>query len=200
MNTQSSRPVFVFLVRHGQSQSNLAQGYALAEDADDVLTPLGERQARLAGRELSGLLEGAGLPRPTLHCSALTRAVQTAGEIAVGLDLTETPRSDSRWNEKRADETPEEVMVRVDEVLAEIVRGDGRPHVVVTHGHVLQFLVCQWLQASRPWPTDGPSSVHPLNGGITVLRGDELVAFNLLSHLVRGGAISPPPTPPSSEI
>jgi broad specificity phosphatase PhoE len=187
---------FLFLVRHGQCVSNLTQGFAVAEDAEDLLTPLGEHQAVLAGRELAALLHGAALSSPVVVSSALLRAEQTADLLVTEIDHAERLDPDPRWNEKSADESPEDVMVRVGDALAELQGGDGRPCVVVTHGHVLQFLVCQLLQVTRPWPTDGPSSVHPINGGITVLRGGELVAFNLLSHLVREGAVSPPAGPP----
>jgi probable phosphoglycerate mutase len=62
----------VFLIRHGESESNAK----VSESGDSVLTPLGHKQADAAGRAL----RGAGIER--LYCSLQQRALQTAGYIS----------------------------------------------------------------------------------------------------------------------
>ncbi len=63
------------LLRHGQSTWNALDRFTGWEDVD--LTPLGEEEARRAGR----LLAGAG-PLALVHTSVLTRAIRTA-ELAL---------------------------------------------------------------------------------------------------------------------
>lgn len=78
----------VILIRHGQSTFNLAYEQTGRDPGhvDALLTPLGERQARDAGRIL------ADEPVDLVICSPLTRALQTAhlifGERGVPIHVT----------------------------------------------------------------------------------------------------------------
>ena len=76
------------LIRHGQSINNLLwaeTGDSIGRHHDPALTPLGHQQAQLLGDALADDV----LPwRIThLHCSLMTRAVQTAAPLAEALDL-----------------------------------------------------------------------------------------------------------------
>jgi 2,3-bisphosphoglycerate-dependent phosphoglycerate mutase len=76
------------LVRHGQSGNNVlwsAQGSDHGRHPDTPLTPLGREQAH----RLAAFVAGGGLPwRPdAVHCSLMTRAVETAAPLADALDL-----------------------------------------------------------------------------------------------------------------
>ncbi len=76
------------LIRHGQSTNNLLweqTGAVDGREPDAPLTDLGHEQARLLAKSLAGGV----LPHAIdgLHCSLMTRAVQTAAPIADALDL-----------------------------------------------------------------------------------------------------------------
>ena len=65
----------IILVRHGQYEESSS------EDAKRVLTPLGRDQAEATGVRLAAILAAAaknGEVKVRLHCSTLTRAVETA--------------------------------------------------------------------------------------------------------------------------
>jgi broad specificity phosphatase PhoE len=97
-------PDQLWLVRHGESQGNLADARAHAlgvdrleldvRDPDVPLSPTGERQADALGRYLAGLAEG---PTAVLS-SPFTRAAETARRAAepVGLPV----RCDERLRER----------------------------------------------------------------------------------------------------
>src|SRR3954463_5816751 len=80
------RPLTLLLVRHGQSEWNVA-GRMQGQTGHVPLTPLGHEQAAAAARELTALRPGA------LVSSDLRRAVQTAEHCArrTGLPLSTTP-------------------------------------------------------------------------------------------------------------
>jgi 2,3-bisphosphoglycerate-dependent phosphoglycerate mutase len=76
------------VIRHGQSTNNLLweqTGGSEGRDHDPALTELGHVQARrLAATVADGVLPWA---ITQLHCSLMTRAVQTAAPLADALDL-----------------------------------------------------------------------------------------------------------------
>ncbi|SCX43931.1 Broad specificity phosphatase PhoE [Klenkia marina] len=97
-------PDQLWLVRHGESQGNLADARAHAlgvdrleldvRDPDVPLSPTGEQQADALGCHLAGLDE-----RPTaVLASPFTRAAETARRAATGLDLP--VRCDERLRER----------------------------------------------------------------------------------------------------
>lgn len=77
----------IYLVRHGQ---------ASAEGPDyDVLSPLGDAQSRIAGRELAR----RGLRDPLVVSGTLNRQRDTAKALIEAAKLTTESRFDLRWNE-----------------------------------------------------------------------------------------------------
>lgn len=79
-------PARLFLVRHGQTASNVAQILRGPASADDPLDPVGEAQARAVAAHLAAL----NLPQPRVYASPYRRAQQTAQTIAdaLGVPLT----------------------------------------------------------------------------------------------------------------
>lgn len=77
-------PARLFLVRHGQTASNVAQTLGAAHD--DPLDALGEAQAQAVAAHLAAL----DLPAPRVYASTYRRAQQTAQAIAdrLGVPLT----------------------------------------------------------------------------------------------------------------
>lgn len=76
------------LIRHGQSINNqlyAESGDSIGRHHDPALTPLGHRQARLLGDALAAGVLPWRITQ--LHCSLMTRAVQTAAPLADALDL-----------------------------------------------------------------------------------------------------------------
>lgn len=77
----------IHLVRHGQ---------ASAEAADyDVLSPLGDRQARIAGQELTR----RRVRDPLVVSGTLNRQRDTAKALIEAAALTVAPHADPRWDE-----------------------------------------------------------------------------------------------------
>jgi broad specificity phosphatase PhoE len=82
-----SRVPVIHLLRHGQ---------ACADGADyDVLSSLGDRQARVAGRELAR----RGLRDPLVVSGTLNRQRDTAKALIEAAGLTIAAAPDPRWNE-----------------------------------------------------------------------------------------------------
>ncbi len=92
-------PDLVFL-RHGQSTWNAENRFTGWTDVD--LSPLGEEEARTAGRQLGQALERGDLGRPgVVHTSVLTRAVRTANLTLDEMGLSWLPvRRHWRLNER----------------------------------------------------------------------------------------------------
>ncbi|MDL2343856.1 histidine phosphatase family protein [Deinococcus sp. MIMF12] len=74
----------LFLVRHGQTASNVAQ--TLGASHDDPLDPVGEAQARAVAAHFARL----DLPTPAVYASPFRRAGQTAAAIADALAVPVT--------------------------------------------------------------------------------------------------------------
>lgn len=74
----------LFLVRHGETASNVAQ--TLGASHDDPLTPRGEQQAHAVAAHLAAL----NLPAPHVYASHFRRAQQTAQAIAHALGVPVT--------------------------------------------------------------------------------------------------------------
>jgi broad specificity phosphatase PhoE len=191
----------IHLLRHGQ---------ASAEAADyDVLSPLGDRQARIAGRELLR----RGLRDPLVLSGTLNRQHDTAKALIEAAELTTTPRTDPRWNEydhlglvTRYPTSAATVQDHLDHALTawiedprggwDAFQGDaveavneipaeGRDAFVITSGGVIAA-VCGALLGLPPAGVVALNRVT-VNAGLTTLvrgsRGMSLVTFNDHAHL-----------------
>ncbi|GBF06627.1 phosphoglyceromutase 2, co-factor independent, gpm [Deinococcus aerius] len=76
-------PARLFLVRHGQTASNVSQILRGPSSADDPLDAVGEAQARAVASHLAAL----NLPRPRVYASPYLRARQTGEAIAAALGV-----------------------------------------------------------------------------------------------------------------
>lgn len=166
----------LIIIRRGQSLSNLkpwvpGEPYS---DESDVLTPLGDRQAALAGSAIAGLG-----PRNQweLVCSTSTRARLTARRIAAATGHPGPIRFERGLKEKEDDEPFESVLVRAQAAIdAWRCPGDL---VCVTHGHVIQSLVAAAIGVRA----DACTSLHPVNCAISIFLGRQLAVFNEWTHL-----------------
>jgi broad specificity phosphatase PhoE len=150
----------IVLVRHGQTEWSAAGRHTSRTDV--ALTPAGEAQARTVGARLAGRRFAA------IWCSPRQRAGRTA-ELA-GLAVTAIDDDLAEWDygdfegittaQIRADrpdwslwtdgapggESPEQVAVRVDRLLARVrpllAGGDV---ALVSHGHLLRVLGARWV-------------------------------------------------------
>jgi len=167
----------IILVRHGESWSNRERAFAGADDVDG-LTELGMNQAIAAGRLLAMLLDRSGTGNVTLISSDLRRAVETANLMAGELRDARRLPDDARLRERATDETPSQVLDRIEPALREAAEVAERALVVVTHGHIIQALVGRVVEARHP------ERLIPWNGGISVLQEGAVLTFNLLAHLL----------------
>jgi 2,3-bisphosphoglycerate-dependent phosphoglycerate mutase len=79
-----SKPIRIYLVRHGQSEANLDNAVnAALPDHQIALSPEGERQAAAAGEYLVRTLPAGA--RPRILCSPYARTRQTSAAIEVAL-------------------------------------------------------------------------------------------------------------------
>ena len=70
------------------------------------------------------------------------------------------------------------MLSRIHDWLYESTKHDPFPLIVVTHGHVIQFLVAESLQMAHP------EILQPWNCSITILVDGRLVAYNHVAHLL----------------
>lgn len=150
----------ILLIRHGQTEWSAAGRHTSYTDLD--LTDEGVRQAREAGERLSGRKFAAVISSPR------KRALRTA-EIA-GLTVTETTDDLAEWNYGEYEgitsatihesnpgwslwtdgapggETPEQITVRVDRVLARArALAELGDVVLIAHGHSLRVAGARWI-------------------------------------------------------
>jgi broad specificity phosphatase PhoE len=196
--------VRVFLVRHGQSLSNLDPPPNLPKAQLDNLTDLGRAQALRAGEALRGI------EIASIVTSATARARQTAEEIRRALDkasLEVDPRlrplelgvkpsgEPLDWDDRQAEwsagrdpapargESLEQLGRRLlAAVMERRPRGAGRSVVFVGHGEVISNFV-EMLKGTPP-PKRFPSA-RVRNGSITVVEAGatplpSLVLFDFL--------------------
>ncbi|HEU4349231.1 MAG TPA: histidine phosphatase family protein [Actinoplanes sp.] len=150
----------IVLIRHGQTEWSANGRHTSYTDID--LTPVGEEQAREAGRKLRGRRFAA------VFASPRKRALRTA-DLA-GLTVTEVTEDLAEWNYGEYEgittreirtmrpgwslwtdgcpggETPEQAGARLDRVLARarasLERGDV---AFVAHGHCLRVCGARWV-------------------------------------------------------
>jgi len=172
------------LLRHGQYN-------------EASLTPLGRRQAERAATRI------ARLPITAIHCSTLTRAVETAEIVAKRL-RGHTPRR-ARLLRECLPSTPPSLRKRGLAIPAPVRRaatlqvegayrryfkratGGAKCDLIVCHGNVIRYLTFRALgQRGEGWWNFGTSHC-----GITVVRilpdgRIKVDAYNDIGHLPRG--------------
>jgi 2,3-bisphosphoglycerate-dependent phosphoglycerate mutase len=130
-------PILV-LVRHGQSQWNLADLFTGWTDVD--LTEQGEAEARAAGRALAA----AGLEPTVVHTSVQTRAIRTADLALKELDRLWIPvRRSWRLNERHYGD----------------LQGRSKSETKARYGDE-QFLLWRRSYATPPPPLAGDDARH----------------------------------------
>jgi len=179
----------IFFARHGQCRSNTEWPISDYNDGIDPLTAEGRVQARKCGQFLTGLLPAV---RYRIYSSALRRAVESA-EIIAGVTKGELVRPDPRLNEYSSkSETHPDLLSRLNAFLSEISAVpvvEGERSIIVTHGHVLECLMCQALGA----PIRAISKGHyggqagltsHANGGVTAIYRGEILLWNYHVHIL----------------
>jgi broad specificity phosphatase PhoE len=81
--------MYLFLIRHGQSEGNVTGQLQGWQDA--ALTPLGEQQARRTAAALSAFLAEAGITLDAIYSSPLQRARRTAEAIGAQVGVAVEP-------------------------------------------------------------------------------------------------------------
>ncbi|MBB5912293.1 putative phosphoglycerate mutase [Nocardia transvalensis] len=151
------------LLRHGETEWSRARRHTGRTDVP--LTPLGEEQARAAGR-LLGTLE---LRDPLVLTSPKQRAVRTAELAGLTVDRTDDDLLEWDYGDYEGITTPEiqrtapgwtiftgevpggesaaEVGARADRVLASIEPDlNARDVLLVGHGHFSRALIARWAE------------------------------------------------------
>jgi broad specificity phosphatase PhoE len=190
----------IYLVRHGQASADGANY--------DVLSPLGDEQARVAGRELAR----RGLRDPVVVSGTLNRQRDTAKALIEAAALTTELRTDPRWNEydhlgliDKYPASAETVQGSLDHALTSWIEDQsdgwddfqggaiaaldeikGRDAIVVTSGGVIAA-ICGALLGLQPAGIVALNRVT-VNAGFTTLivgASINLLTFNDHAHLDR---------------
>lgn len=150
----------VWLARHGETEWSLSKRHTGSTDLP--LTDRGLREAErlgpaLAGREFARVLSSPLLrARQTCEGAGLLDRAELRDEL-VEWDYGEYEgRTTAEIHEDRPDwllwtdgapggESPEEVAVRVDPLVAELREADGDA-ILFAHGHVLRVLAARWIE------------------------------------------------------
>lgn len=184
-----SAPGVIFFVRHGQCRSNVEWPIADYHDGLDPLSDLGRSEAKKCGRFLKTLLPSISW---RIGSSSLLRAIQTAEIIGEHTGSVLAGR-DERLNEySNSKEDHPTLLRRVGSYLAELATvplAQHERHLVVTHGHVLECLLCEALGAViRVIDKGGHGGqaglVTHANGGVSAFYQGELLLWNAHMHLL----------------
>ncbi len=149
----------IYLIRHGETEWSLGGRHTGISDIP--LTEHGRQQARLLAQELSTrnfnlvLTSPLRRARETCELAGFAQCAEIDPDLMEwnygdyeGLTSEQIHASRPAWtifNEGGpGGETPEQVGVRVDRVLAR-VRTAGSDAVLFAHGHVLRVLAARWL-------------------------------------------------------
>lgn len=167
----------IIVIRHGQSMSNLSPwvpGEPYSDDLD-TLTALGVRQAASVADAVGSLRLRAGWQ---LVSSTDTRARMTAKVISA----SNGRRGEIRWEPglvEKDEAEPFDVVLGRARIAIDRWRMPSGDLVCVTHGHVIQTLVADAIGLRA----DACTSLHPVNGAISVFLNRQLAVFNECGHL-----------------
>jgi broad specificity phosphatase PhoE len=139
----SRRALFL---RHGESAHNAHTGTEeLADEEGDLLTEVGQAQARAAGEGIAAL--GLGVDR--LLTSPMRRARETAAALAEGLGL-EPEVVPCAHEMGSAEETFGQAVARVRRLRAELeARPEEETPLLVTHGIFTRFFLLDAMLGER---------------------------------------------------
>ena len=171
----------IYLLRHGQSESNVTSGYVAGLDHDSPLTPLGFEQARALGKRLGG--EGQEFDR--IYSSTMIRAVQTTRTM---LDAMGQPdRGFIQVEELIEQQMPGWRGVRTEEAftpeLMAYIRGKGRDFVPPGGEslRVVQRRVAGWLERELIYNEELVAQDRPLTVAIV---GHGAATKSLLQYIM----------------
>jgi broad specificity phosphatase PhoE len=149
----------IYLIRHGETQWSLSGRHTGVSDIP--LTDHGRQQARLLVPELAAknfdpvLTSPLRRARETCELAGLAERAEIDPDLMEwnygvyeGLTSDQIHAARPAWtifnDGAPGGETPEQVGVRVDRVIAR-VRAAGRDAALFAHGHVLRVLAARWL-------------------------------------------------------
>jgi broad specificity phosphatase PhoE len=178
---------WIYLVRHGQADQ------VAAAAADPPLTPMGVEQAALTARRLRHL------PLTSLHTSTLQRAQETAAQVARYFphlllkrhhNLRECiPCVPPKYVDYFAD-LPVETLVKDQDQAARAfkqffrsARGQDQHDLLVCHGNLIRYLICQALEAPESWANMDINNCGMSTVMIEQKRGMVVLAHNDIGHL-----------------
>ncbi len=179
----------MFFVRHGQCRTNTKWPIADYHDGLDPLSELGEAQAGSCGRFLRAVLPGVSW---RIYSSCLLRAIQTAEIIAECTGSSLVGR-DQRLNEFSGNHEDHATLLRraasLMSELGGVALAQHERHLIVTHGHVLECLLCKALEAPIQVVDKGDHGgqkglVTHANGGVSAFYERELLLWNAQTHLL----------------
>lgn len=149
----------IYLIRHGETEWSLSGRHTGVSDIP--LTEHGRQQAKLLAQELSTRNFNLVLTSPLRRARETCELAGLAQRAEIDPDLMEWNYGDYEgltseqihanhpaWTifseGAPGGETPEQVGIRADRVLAR-VRAAGNDAVLFAHGHVLRVLAARWL-------------------------------------------------------
>jgi broad specificity phosphatase PhoE len=179
-------PGVTFLVRHGECLSNTRWPIENYNDRIDTLTELGAEQAMRSSLFFKDLL-----PSITwcIQSSTLTRAVQTAEIIASQIKSKILPPDKRIIEFSSQRENYDDLHARLHSYLSEAKNIKNHERlIVVTHGHVLENILCKALDAPINPILKGDHGgqkglVTHNNGGVSALYEDQILIWNSNRHL-----------------
>ncbi len=155
----ASREPTLVLVRHGATE--WSENGRHTSRTDLPLLPSGVERARALAPVLSQFHFARVLTSPlqrarqTAECAGLAQQAELVDDLREwdygdyeGLTSPEIWAQRPDWklwaDGAPGGETPEQVAVRADRVIADAVSGDG-PVAIFAHGHILRVLVARWI-------------------------------------------------------
>lgn len=159
MTGHASRPLRVYLIRHGETEWSLTGRHTGRTDIS--LTPNGEAEAHALGTRLQGIPFAHVLSSPlqralhTCELAGLDRAPEIEPDLAEwdygeyeGWRSVEIHQVRPHWNVYRdgcpGGEMPDDISIRIDRLIARLRRLDGNV-ALFTHGQIGSVIGMRWI-------------------------------------------------------
>lgn len=159
MTGNASKPLRVYLIRHGETEWSLTGRHTGRTDIS--LTPSGEAEAHALGTRLHGIPFEHVLSSPlqralqTCELSGLDRAPEIEPDLAEwdygeyeGRSSVEIHQVRPHWNVYRdgcpGGEMPVDIAIRVDRLIAKLRRLEGNV-ALFTHGQIGSVIGTRWI-------------------------------------------------------